>query len=418
MTVLAAMERYFAVRAELELESEPKLELNLERLRSLAPRSVACQVPPDVGRRLVTFGAVHCARIPPEIPAAFLSTPEDGERHESVRQRARQLVMDGGELDGLSQSAQSRILSSKTDRILDETFVARPLSYIRVHLWPKRFPLFHSVSWQSRVVAVGAEYVVVNKPSGVPVPPTVDNVLECVQTGAAQALGVDVETLHVTSRIDQPTEGLVVVGRSKAFVGRFNAAVRGDGTGGTTKKFYRAAAWVDDDVVRSPPWSEHMDVRHRVLVKHKAPMTPFVTLVCDSGPREKLVDCHMVIVSARALADGEHALAPVDGKTLVEFEIELVTGRTHQIRCQLSAMGFPLVGDALYEPLADGSMRERLLADPDGFRNVRPDGTRVLQEAEDVIGLQAFRLEFSGSDAFGDPAERVVFEAGEPWWRC
>jgi hypothetical protein len=220
--------------------------------------------------------------------------------------------MDGGELDGLSQSAQSRILSSKTDRILDETFVARPLSYIRVHLWPKRFPLFHSVSWQSRVVAVGAEYVVVNKPSGVPVPPTVDNVLECVQTGAAQALGVDVETLHVTSRIDQPTEGLVVVGRSKAFVGRFNAAVRGDGTGGTTKKFYRAAAWVDDDVVRSPPWSEHMDVRHRVLVKHKAPMTPFVTLVCDSGPREKLVDCHMVIVSARALADGEqrHARGP------------------------------------------------------------------------------------------------------------
>ena len=39
---------------------------------------------------------------------------------------------------------------------------------------------------QSRVVYDSQEYVVISKPPGVPVAPTVDNVLECTLTGAAQ----------------------------------------------------------------------------------------------------------------------------------------------------------------------------------------------------------------------------------------
>jgi 23S rRNA-/tRNA-specific pseudouridylate synthase len=39
---------------------------------------------------------------------------------------------------------------------------------------------------------------------------------------------------------------------------------------------------------------------------------------------------------------------PAACQAVVEVEIELLTGRTHQIRGQLSAIGFPLVGDARY----------------------------------------------------------------------
>ena len=396
-------------------------------------------VPPDVGRLLIRFGAVHCSRIPPEIPQALLKSPEEGAKQAEVRRRAKRLVEEGSELDGLSRSAQSRVLMSKTDRVLDERFVAKPYSYIRAHLWPKRFPLFHAVDWRDRVVAFGDDFVVMNKPSGVPVPPTVDNILENVQAGAAQALGVPVEAVHITSRIDQPTEGLVVVGRSKAFVSRFNTAIRGH----AAKKYYRAAVWVGDedgedgedgarakgvDAIRTLSAASVGDVRHRVLVKYKAPGTPYVTLVCDGlegegAFRDRMVECHMVVRSVIELGESEHCLPKprTNGGRLCELDIELVTGRTHQIRCQLSALGLPLVGDDMYRALADQSLRERLLADPEGFRNVLEDGTRVLREPEIAIGLQAYRLEFDGaSDVFqghGREGDATVFEAGAPWWR-
>ncbi len=41
-----------------------------------------------------------------------------------------------------------------------------------------------------------------------------------------------------------------------------------------------------------------------------------------------------------------------------ECLIELLTGRTHQIRAQLSAVGCPLLGDSLYAPLASRELRQ------------------------------------------------------------
>lgn len=43
------------------------------------------------------------------------------------------------------------------------------------------------VAVQCRVVHDSQDYVVISKPPGVPVAPTVDNILECALTGAAQA---------------------------------------------------------------------------------------------------------------------------------------------------------------------------------------------------------------------------------------
>lgn len=42
------------------------------------------------------------------------------------------------------------------------------------------------------------------------------------------------------------------------------------------------------------------------------------------------------------------ALIPTNCVGVIELEIELLTGRTHQIRGQLSTEGFPLVGDESY----------------------------------------------------------------------
>jgi hypothetical protein len=43
-----------------------------------------------------------------------------------------------------------------------------------------------------------------------------------------------------------------------------------------------------------------------------------------------------------------HKSRPASCQAVMEVEVELLTGRTHQIRGQLSSSGFPLVGDAQY----------------------------------------------------------------------
>ena len=44
-----------------------------------------------------------------------------------------------------------------------------------MHVHPKRFPEARAVDWRARVVALGEDWVVVDKPPGVSVNPTVDS---------------------------------------------------------------------------------------------------------------------------------------------------------------------------------------------------------------------------------------------------
>lgn len=59
-------------------------------------------------------------------------------------------------------------------------------AFIRVHMHPKRFPAVYTVEWQECVIYNGADYVVIHKPAGVQVAPTVDNLLENVLFCTAQ----------------------------------------------------------------------------------------------------------------------------------------------------------------------------------------------------------------------------------------
>jgi 23S rRNA-/tRNA-specific pseudouridylate synthase len=91
---------------------------------------------------------------------------------------------------------------------------------------------------------------------------------------------------------------------------------------------------------------------------------------------------------------------PAGCQAVVEVEIELLTGRTHQIRGQLSTLGFSLVGDARYggalpaNYTSAGSEKVALqcceleFLDPDII--VKQDGTLFMQQSE---RWNHFRLE-------------------------
>lgn len=138
--------------------------------------------------------------------------------------------------------------------------------YFRVHVHPKRFPAAHEIppaEWASRIVHDGEGFVVVNKPAGLQVPPTVDNVREsllakveevsardsgsegtsevCCDDGcllgsgaecrahlvppccsvlcvcSCQVLGLELGVLSPPHRLDAGTEGLVVLAKTTEF---------------------------------------------------------------------------------------------------------------------------------------------------------------------------------------------------------
>jgi 23S rRNA-/tRNA-specific pseudouridylate synthase len=191
-----------------------------------------------------------------------------------------------------------------------------PGQYIRVHLAPKRFPA-GDVDWLATVVQEDDSFVVVNKPAGIPVHATVDNRVENVLHQLTVALGAPI---HITQRLDTEVSGLLVLAKTPEFQRRFNRLL----VERKVKKRYRAL------VSSAPEPGRHI---HYMEPAKRSPKT------VSSSPRPDWLQCILRVVDVRAAE-----LQP----GAVEVEIDLETGRTHQIRAQLAAMGSPIIGDRLY----------------------------------------------------------------------
>ncbi|BDA46168.1 probable mitochondrial RNA pseudouridine synthase Rpusd4 [Coccomyxa sp. Obi] len=407
--------------------------------------ATALNLPQDFTKELIRFGAIHWCPVPP-VRAGAAAHGQVPEKEESMRRNAIATI---GKNPGHSQPQRA-----STDIHVDMN------AYVRVHVHPKRFPNAYKVDWKARIVHAAQDFVVINKPAGVPVVPTVDNILESCLACTAQALG-ESSPLLSTHRLDTCTEGLVVLGRKRDFVAAFNELLR---LPGAVQKFYRA-------LTKSPPPTGASV--HYVTVGKREKGLPAHTEVHKSAV-EGSQRCELEVLSVQCVQLAPCAMALGWPSSAFESLILLKTGRTHQIRAQLAAEGHPLLGDTMYEPLApqaysstrasqsaeemngQGSQSEEQLhfdnvdrtgtiqggtGVPCGYTTVDDsrtdcdlDGgvTEVL--AEEVgpevcrpvrllneplasgIGLQACRLEVHAPNNLMGPSP-AVFDACVPWWR-
>lgn len=185
-----------------------------------------------------------------------------------------------------------------------------------------------------QVIAESADYLALCKPAGLPVhggTRHTDSVISRVMECAGQKCAFKPTLAH---RLDKATSGVLLVAKSYKFL----RTVQDSLANSAAHKIYLAwvkGAWVEPEGCLLEDY----------LVKRKSGQTQQIERVeVTQGPKFSSSSSNAeqgAYCVSRVTVIGENATASL-------LKIELLTGRTHQIRVQLSSRGFAIIGDHKY----------------------------------------------------------------------
>ena len=192
------------------------------------------------------------------------------------------------------------------------------------------------------IVYEDSEVLVIDKPAGLtvhPAPGHPGHTLANAILNYLPALAEDTASLRagLVHRLDRDTSGLLVVAKNRA-----------------------AQADLSDQFK-----SRTVSKSYLVLVRGRlSPESGAIEANIGRDPRNR--QRMAVVAGGREARTGYRVLRYVRGYSLLEIKPE--TGRTHQIRVHLAAIGFPVVGDATYGVRSPHVARQFLHASRLGFR--------------------------------------------------
>lgn len=197
------------------------------------------------------------------------------------------------------------------------------------HIEPVQLPL--------DILYEDEDLLVVNKPAGMPIHPSQNNRDNSLGNALAWYFAQKGEpfVFRCINRLDRDTSGLTVIAKHVVSAGMLSAMVASNGEKG---------------------------IRREYLAIVKGSVTPVEGSICAPLARRE----GSIIERVVDFEKGERAvthyrvLHEKDGYSLVSLELE--TGRTHQIRVHMKYLGFPLIGDYLYNPDTERMKRQALHA--------------------------------------------------------
>lgn len=197
------------------------------------------------------------------------------------------------------------------------------------HIEPIRLPL--------DILYEDEDLLIVNKPAGMPIHPSQNNRDNSLANALARYYADQGEAFvfRCINRLDRDTSGLTIIAKHMVSAGMLSAMVAAKGENGIRREYLaivRGSVTPGEGTISAPLSRREGSIIERTV---------------DFEKGERAVTHYRV-------------LHEKDGHSLVSLELE--TGRTHQIRVHMKYLGFPLIGDYLYNPDMERMHRQALHA--------------------------------------------------------
>ena len=187
------------------------------------------------------------------------------------------------------------------------------------------------------IVYEDADLLVINKPAGMPVHPSMNNYYNSM----ANALAYYFEqqncpfVFRCINRLDRDTSGLTIVAKHYVSAGMLSAMIANKAVSGITREYL-------------------------AIVKGSV-QPPEGTITAPLGRKEgSIIERTVDFEKGESAVTHYKVLDAKNGHSLVSLILE--TGRTHQIRIHMKYLGYPLIGDYLYNPDMERIQRQALHA--------------------------------------------------------
>lgn len=181
-----------------------------------------------------------------------------------------------------------------------------------------------------RIVYEDEDILVLNKPADMPVHPSLGNRENTLANAVAwyyKERGVTF-TYRCINRLDRDTTGLLVLAKHM-----LSAAI--------------LSSMMKQRQIRRTYWA---------LAEGQTPLEDTISLPIGRKP-DSIIERHIDIAHGEPAVTHFRTIRQFSGHSLVELKLE--TGRTHQIRVHMAAIGHPLLGDFLYNPNHTSGLMKR-----------------------------------------------------------